>query len=186
MKHLPIKLILSLITSALFCTCSKDKLSPLEQLPPITSRGANTFGCLVNGEPVVFTGIDQISGAFLGDVDGTGNHPFDSSDIWLVCKNGRHSVGLFLNNPGIKNKWALNRRTLEYPVQNNPEDFIRVNNFLTSDNTIGFFESGNFDNTKPIFSGTFEFECINLKDCQTMKVTNGRVDINLNQLKFPD
>ena len=135
---------------------------------------------------MVFTGTNQISGAFLGDIDSSGNHPFDSSDIWLVCKNSKHSISLFLKNPGRNKNWVLNRNTLEYPTQNNPSDFIRVDNFITSTNTIGDFESNDFNKTKPVFSGTFEFECINTKACQIMKVSNGRLDININELKFPD
>jgi len=40
--------------SALFATCKKKDppigTNAIAQLPPITTTGANTFGCLVNGE----------------------------------------------------------------------------------------------------------------------------------------
>jgi hypothetical protein len=31
--------------------CKKHDPDPLDQLPPATQTGANTFGCLVNGQP---------------------------------------------------------------------------------------------------------------------------------------
>lgn len=30
--------------------CKKKPVDPIDQLPPETQTGANTFGCLVNGE----------------------------------------------------------------------------------------------------------------------------------------
>lgn len=164
----------------LLCTCSKDK----NELPPITSRGANTFGCLVNGEPVIFTDIKQMSGGFKGQY-GT-NHewlPFDSSDIWIFMESTNHRVSLFLNNPIAKTSWNLNQTTNAYPEVVFPKDYIIIDNKKTSEYTRGFFKSENFQNTQPIFSGTFEFECVNPKTCQTLKVTNGRLDVNLNELQ---
>ena len=47
-----IKTILPLLLF-LFIGCSgdDDSANPLDQLPPATQTGANTFGCLINGEP---------------------------------------------------------------------------------------------------------------------------------------
>ena len=167
----------------LLCTCAKDKLSPLEQLPPITSKGANTFGCLLNGKPIVFTDPKQISYGLIADYDSLGKLPYDSSDMWLFFDNGKNVISLFLNNPLIKTDWVLNQNTLVFPAQNRPLDYIMVEGFISSGNTQGFFKSQNLKETIPIFSGTFEFECINPKTCQSMKVTNGRLDVNLNQLQ---
>lgn len=36
--------------SFLAAECDKEKLAPIDQLPPATQTGANTFGCLINGE----------------------------------------------------------------------------------------------------------------------------------------
>ena len=33
------------------CQCKKKDPDPVSQLPPATQTGANTFGCLVNGQP---------------------------------------------------------------------------------------------------------------------------------------
>ncbi len=34
----------------LAATCGKDDIKPIDQLPPATTEGKNTFGCLINGE----------------------------------------------------------------------------------------------------------------------------------------
>ncbi|CAD0001286.1 hypothetical protein [Flavobacterium salmonis] len=48
---------LLLLFTALFIltSCDKDKdddkpTNPIDQLPPVTQTGANTFGCLLDGE----------------------------------------------------------------------------------------------------------------------------------------
>ena len=48
------KIFITLLLITLVSACKKEEdtipLSPMEQLPPITEIGANTGGCLVNGE----------------------------------------------------------------------------------------------------------------------------------------
>lgn len=52
MKHMPFNISALLITSILLLgsSCKEDDQSPLEQLPPASKEGLNTFGCLVNGK----------------------------------------------------------------------------------------------------------------------------------------
>ena len=184
MKRISIILILSIVVGALFCTCSKDKLSPLEQLPPITSRGANTFGCLINGEPVVFTNPKQITGGFLYNSDSVfGLFPMDSNDIWLFFENGKNSVNLFVKKPYYRSEWSLDKRTQPFPYENDPKDYLMINGFISSQFTSGWIKCNDFKNSYPIFSATFEFECINSKSCDKMKVTNGRLDVNLHDIE---
>lgn len=42
--------LLLLSASLLLTQCRQDDPTPLEQLPPATQTGANTFGCLLNGQ----------------------------------------------------------------------------------------------------------------------------------------
>lgn len=163
----------------LFWACKKDK----QELPATTSKGANTFGCLLNGEPIIFTNPKQISYGLVSDYDSLGVLSYDSADMWLVFENGKHIVNLFLNNPIFNTIWLLTKNTNIHPVVVSPEDYIMIDGFISSEGTQGFFKSNDLNATKPIFSGTFEFECINPRTRQTMKVTNGRLDVNLNQLQ---
>lgn len=53
-------LILILITTLSLSCCSKDdNKTPLEQLPPATTTGANTAGCLVDDQAFLPKGISQ-------------------------------------------------------------------------------------------------------------------------------
>ncbi|HPI12249.1 MAG TPA: hypothetical protein PLK63_14490 [Catalimonadaceae bacterium] len=170
------------ILALLFGTsCKKDNPGP--QLPPITTTGANTFGCLINGEPVVFNSVKQISNGLQEDVHGLEGLPVDSSDLWLHFESDQHSVDLFLNDPFANQTWSLNKFTYVYPVANKPKDYIRVDGFISSDQTQGEFRAQNLSQTYPIFSGTFEYECVNPKTCDSLKITNGRLDVNLKDFK---
>ena len=44
-----------LLSLALLLGCKKNKPAPADQLPPATQTGANTFGCLLNGQPWLLT-----------------------------------------------------------------------------------------------------------------------------------
>jgi hypothetical protein len=49
MKQMPI-LSLSVLLLICFAQCKKTSTNPIDQLPPATQIGANTFGCLINGQ----------------------------------------------------------------------------------------------------------------------------------------
>jgi hypothetical protein len=53
MKSLFLKTILLLITITFFNCSNSDDPIEQDQLPPITQTGANTFGCVVNGEVLI-------------------------------------------------------------------------------------------------------------------------------------
>lgn len=44
------KYLLLVIPLALLLGCKKTSPAPADQLPPATQTGANTFGCLLNGQ----------------------------------------------------------------------------------------------------------------------------------------
>lgn len=48
MKYSFLFLVLFVLIS---CKSDDDSTNPIDQLPPATQTGANTFGCLINGEP---------------------------------------------------------------------------------------------------------------------------------------
>ena len=61
MKKIPLLILLPFLSS-IFISCSEDKeADPLAKLPAISQTGANTFGCLVDGQ--VFYPRDERVGA---------------------------------------------------------------------------------------------------------------------------
>jgi hypothetical protein len=177
MTHLKFTLFFLFGFVFILASCKKDNPGP--QLPPATTTGANTFGCLINGEPVVFNSVGQISNGLQRDNDTLSWLLKDSMDIWLHFENAQHSVDLFLNNPYSIQTWSLDKFTYVYPVTTKPKDYIRVDGFISSDQTTGEFRAQNLTQSYPIFSGTFEYHCVNPKTCDSLKVTNGRLDVNL-------
>lgn len=53
--------LLLLLPLALLLGCKKEGANPADQLPPATQTGANTLGCLVNGQPWTSQGNDGTS-----------------------------------------------------------------------------------------------------------------------------
>ena len=52
-------LLLLLLTTFTLCSCDKDNdkpTNPIDQLPPATQIGANTFGCLLDGQTFIPSG----------------------------------------------------------------------------------------------------------------------------------
>jgi len=65
-KLLTAATLLALLTAA---GCNEDDPSstaPVDQLPPLTQTGENTFGCLVNGIPVIPGNTFQITAIYQG------------------------------------------------------------------------------------------------------------------------
>ncbi len=71
--------------SFLAAGCEKEKPAPIDQLPPATQTGANTFGCLVNGE------VFKPSGSPLGG-------PVLSASYILY--NGKYGLSIFARRGG--------------------------------------------------------------------------------------
>jgi hypothetical protein len=153
-------------------------MSPLEQLPPITDTGANTFGCLVNGVPI------------------KPNAPFLSLYTNLLyCRYYKHDGILyfqlgandFKNNayfsfymdsinlaPGTYKYSAPGRGSLNVTYQ----DHHLVKSIYTShSNTLGEFKITKFDTTTNILAGTFWFDTVDTATNRKVEIREGRFDL---------
>ena len=57
--------------------CKKNDPNPVDQLPPATQTGANTFGCLVNGQPWLPQGYNDTSNYSISYDSGLNGGVFD-------------------------------------------------------------------------------------------------------------
>ena len=99
-----------LICSLLFITltankCKKDKTpeNPVDQLPPETQIGANTFGCLVNGKvyiPKGFSGTGTPNPHLIFDI-GLDGFPYLQIDTRQYDRNSQN--GSFIINTELWN-----------------------------------------------------------------------------------
>jgi hypothetical protein len=174
-------LILILITTFSLSCCNKDEIkTPIEQLPPATTTGANTVGCLVNGEVLLPKG-----GSLFGPPVVTCYYQYlnGSYEFGLGYSNNQQNnqlrgVYLFTNKLHFVQGQTY---TLSIDLQNNsayaqysPDTFLE--GFTTNSQSVGQIKITKLDHVNTIISGTFWFDGIN-NNGQIIHITEGRFDM---------
>ena len=175
------RLLLLLLTSfsllAAACTKADDDTptTPLDELPPATQVGANTFGCLINGEPWYnrggsFNRPDLSAGFYTSNsrnylsVLGRAITPF------LSTRNDR--VEILFTDPA--EGMTLTNTNWASPIRLTNEDYV----FYRIDTSSYVKLSLTYLNLEmQVASGTFEFTAINNDIKDTLVVTDGRFDV---------
>jgi len=155
--------------------CIKITRGP--QLPPITTWGANTFGCLVNGNvwlPYSYLqgGINYalwVGGAIPGSY-------YKNQTISITANNTKTSPTSTFDIVIFNLK-----DTGTYEIQNTLSDGLTY-----SDGTIDYAPVDTFGTVKilrldtiaDIVSGTFSFRGTNTQFNKTVNITNGRFDVH--------
>lgn len=180
-------IILLLITTVFLSCCNKDDKptpapTPLSQLPPPTQTGANTFGCLLDGE-VFKPGITNNSyNCFYQLVDG--EYYFNVNANYT--KNNILK-GILLSTKKLSIAQGQTLNLLEkidgnaYGSLSNLNDNTGVYQFNeTSTINTGELKITKLDFTNNIVSGTFWF---NVKDNQNVihQIRDGRFDMKFTQ-----
>lgn len=164
-------IILLLSTLFIFVSCDKDNdkpQNPIDQLPSATQTGANTFGCLINGEPFVVSNTSQQTAIYQGGILQIGGG-IDSADKDI-------SVSIILENPlNINTNYLLANFPIHSAKFRKREGAINCN-YNYEDTYQGKIILTNIDTVNYIVSGTFEFSTFN-ENCQDIKITDGRFDL---------
>jgi len=167
-----------------FASCRKHKPSnPVDQLPPATQTGANTFGCLINGQaflpkgpslgPILqcayqYLNTDYSKGFFFQLSAGDDSNSSDVTGIGIYTDSleiGKMDFQLGANKPG--NAYGLYTRI----------NLSGINmNLYTNNNLPGQLTITKFDEISQIVSGTFWFSVIK-NPGDTLKITDGRFDM---------
>jgi hypothetical protein len=172
--------LLALITitcTSMMCECD-DKTTYEPQLPPETTTGANTFGCLVNGKVWLNGGV------------GFPNYSLAISQLsenWLIiiAKNnyGDTISGFGINikiNPIIEKKYSLDTANcfiyFSKISNNNGGTCIWSKEESSFIDAIGFIELTRFDLSNGIVSGRFEVTLYRT-ECDSIVITQGRFDL---------
>ncbi|MEW4923199.1 DUF6252 family protein [Algibacter sp. 2305UL17-15] len=179
MKHLTYVLLTALL---ILGGCKNDDdntpIAPIDQLPPATKFGANTAGCLVNGEvhlPNKRLTLNYLARENFGLV--LSNEFNDISyKIIVFFNNTSFEIGqtYILNTPFNSN---VNSRTGEYTIgSNSPPSptYFTTNNAVTGELTITHHDPDKF-----IISGTFWFNAKNSLG-EIVEVREGRFDMIYN------
>lgn len=165
--------------------CKKDDdqhTNPVNQLPPATQTGANTAGCLVNGEPFIPKGY--ITGGnlpryydgenfSLGLIKKESNSIGRSIHIILEEMEQQLSVGSsIILNTKLESPPPIQVGLYEIGAPSPPHpEFYETNDTITGELII---TNHDFDNA--ILSGTFWFDAVN-SEGEIVEVREGRFDV---------
>lgn len=146
--------------------CDSARLSEVEKLPPVTHKGRNTFACLVNGIAWV-TPTQGDAAAFYGD------------SALAICArikkpNLYQSFGFIIDTADLsKGTYTLDQPSHRYGVY---EDATTKCYYTSTKGGSGELIVENVDRKNGIVSGTF-WMTLRTRDCDTIKITNGRFDL---------
>ena len=175
--HIFTLLILAILLSS--SSCEKLNPEPSEpeppQLPAATTSGKQTFGCKINGEVFVPNGNFNYPGLpTAAYYTSTGLFGFNSKNLkdfdnWIYIHiyiyNDLYQEGYYFLDNSIAN-FSLEiygEQLSGYKIDTTKPRQIQITRF-------------DLDNT--IISGEFEFTCVNNALQDTIKVTEGRFDLN--------
>ena len=182
MKNL---ILIFLATLTLSCCDKDDDKTPLEQLPPATTTGANTAGCLVNGQVFLPKGSSQfgptLSCFYQQDKDGyhlgLGIANKTKSDIKAI-NISTNPVQLIENTTynliaRTNNGTNYNSNFGQYTIYSNTTQDIK---FETTNSITGELKITKLNIQQRIVSGTFWYDAIN-SDGEKVEVRDGRFDM---------
>ncbi|KAA5827835.1 hypothetical protein FPF71_03070 [Algibacter amylolyticus] len=165
------KLILILIVIPLITlnttSCKNDddvSKAPIDQLPPKTQTGENTFGYLVNGKPVVVSNTRKITAIYQqNQLQLGGGVENDNIDIDIV---------MFVGGP-IEENTPYSLVEVSKYTDFNILDKCKYNIEDAYEGSIMFSK---IDKVNYIISGAFSFSIVT-DNCEDIKITNGRFDV---------
>ena len=145
-------------------------LDPVERLPPITTTGANTFGCLLNGEPWV------VCGGFLETSRLSASYGYQSNMLRISgtrwCKASRDNVLIAstVDGPGLYEYRRAEYDNREIECQDVLDPYRLLEG---ADNRLEILR---LDKENYIMSGTFQCTLVHAKCGDTIHITEGRFD----------
>jgi hypothetical protein len=174
-----------IFTTFLAC-CNKDDnptpTNPVDQLPPATQTGANTFGCLLDGE-VFKPGLTNNSyNCFYQLVDGeyyfavTANNT--KNNVLKAISVGTEKLSISQGQTLTLLERAYGNANGRYFIGSNITGIVE--NYYTSTENTGELKITKLDFTNNIVSGTFYFD---VKDNQGIihQIRDGRFDMQFTQ-----
>lgn len=153
------KILLILIAGLAFFSSCKEK-SDIDALPPATQVGANTFGCLKNGQVYKCSGLLDTSDIFNLQPEGCCFY-YDRENVVLLARINNPLANLSIRFPKPRGIGTITEG-IRYSGQDADTDY---------DSKIVITR---FDNN--IISGTFQMK-ITWDDGSTSTITDGRFDM---------
>ena len=175
------KIFFGICISLLFSTaCNKN----IDELPPATQTGANTFGAKVNGQ----LWVPQSFGLLANDILET--RLFANGDLSIKASNFSSSpteteFEIFVKEVKVTGTYLLNSN-VSYPTMSAgygyyvKRKFTPENEWLTSSASTGSVTITRIDSANNIVSGTFQFKAASIYNpAEILTVTDGRFDLKI-------
>jgi len=172
----------ALLLCLIFCmaSCKKEDSSPFPTpLPAATQVGANTFGCRINGK----TWIPDGGGGFSGIKPIEGGYLYTKKNIYInTYRRDKTKIEIYLPNTVQTGTYELNNNTGLVDVDLNPKRYAFYkdaddNYYITNSQYTGQITITQNDTVRGIISGTFNFTAYSPNSKQTIRITDGRFDI---------
>lgn len=170
------------LLTILFIGCKNDDdLTPIEQLPPPTTEGKNTIGCLVNGQPFTDKGImnnfyQLVDGEYFLAInwDSPSQADYPVGQIGLFRINVEEGKTYQLNFSRRADD-ILTKGTAYYANINENSEFY--GEYETNEMYTGEVHFTRFDEQNGIMSGTFQFQAQEITSGDVITITDGRFDL---------
>ena len=175
--------LLLLALCSIFAACKKDRppKTELEKLPPATQTGANTFGCLLNGQAwVAHTDCKYLCDpAFKIHYDaGNGGNLGIESNYANSSLNINQTILIGIDSTNYKSDFFYNQMNSLHIGFSFVDQNLYTRSWDSMVETKGNMILTKYDLQNGIISGTFEFS-LTKPGNQIISVTNGRFDYKL-------
>ena len=175
-----------LLFAIIFYNCENN--DPQDQLPPITQTGANTFGCIINGEVLIPKNSNGVPNAKGLEAYYKDNKTFILDANNYSNSNGRLYIYIYDLNSEGNTSLELSEGLSSFHFEPNYShlwcrvyDQTEGNNIYISTTDSGAIEITRFDVINNIISGVFDnLTLVNINDSNDIiEIKEGRFDINL-------
>lgn len=174
----------------LAASCNKDEsLPPKPELPPFTTKGLNTFGCYINGEPWVaeipplseIIGLRRLEAFFHQVLVNPPRENYLGIRARKTNQDGSLNQKLILEMLNVQNEGTYNLTYSEdsywdISFECSDLDYELDTTALHGVNLLKFDSIEIFGSKYKIAAGTFEFTAINNECNDTLRFTDGRFD----------
>ncbi|MGB5928382.1 MAG: hypothetical protein WBH03_09405, partial [Cyclobacteriaceae bacterium] len=142
-------------------------IDPIDQLPPLTTEGKGTFGCLVNGEAFVSRYPDALADYTV----------FDNMNIRVDFKSPQSALSITLRNYNMEEGYmeVKDSSTAFFTIYANSRPFCDYSSSELIDGWVNIIE---FEPFEEFISGDFELIFYD-ENCDTVRITDGRFDLPL-------
>ena len=159
--------------------CKKNEPAPVDQLPPATQTGANTLGCLVNGQPWTPQGFDGSSNYSISYDQALGGsfdlrtyryqqQPTNNYQYLILFATRLYGPKSYSFRDSLNTEASFSDRLISCELSSRQSMTYRR----------GTLTITRLDRQAGIISGTFAFTLAK-PGCDTVRVSQGRLDKRL-------